>query len=56
MRKNLKIEKHHYVPRCYLKNFTFDEKESLVYAYQRTERHLVYNRKKRNYLLKKEVE
>ncbi len=35
MRDNLKAEKHHYVPQCYLKNFSFDEKESLVYAYQR---------------------
>lgn len=30
-----KTEKHHYVSRCYLKNFTFDLKESLVYTYQR---------------------
>lgn len=35
MKENLKTEKHHYVPRCYLKNFTFDKKKSLVYTYQR---------------------
>jgi len=35
MKKNPKTEKHHYVSRCYLKNFTFDKKGSLVYAYQR---------------------
>jgi hypothetical protein len=35
MRENSKTEKHHYVPRCYLKNFSFDKKENLVYAYQR---------------------
>ena len=35
MSENPKTERHHYVPRCYLKNFSFDKKESLVYAYQR---------------------
>jgi len=35
MKENPKTEKHHYVSRCYLKNFTFDKKGSLVYAYQR---------------------
>lgn len=35
MIENLKTEKHHYVPRCYLKNFTFNKKKSLVYIYQR---------------------
>ena len=35
MNESPKTEKHHYVPRCYLKNFTFDKKESLVYTYQR---------------------
>lgn len=35
MSESPKTEKHHYVPRCYLKNFTFDKKKSLVYTYQR---------------------
>ena len=35
MKENPKTEKHHYVSRCYLKNFTFDKKRSLVHAYQR---------------------
>ena len=35
MNETSKTEKHHYVPRCYLKNFSFDKKEKLVYAYQR---------------------
>lgn len=35
MRSNLKAEQHHYVPQCYLKSFSFGEKESLVYMYQR---------------------
>jgi hypothetical protein len=35
MKENSKTEKHHYVSRCYLKNFVFDEKRNLVYAYQR---------------------
>lgn len=43
MPNNVKTEKHHYVPRCYLRNFTFDQKESLVYAYQRKKPIIITN-------------
>lgn len=43
MQKNLKSETHHYVPRCYLKNFAFDKKKSLVYAYQRKKTVIITN-------------
>ena len=35
VKKKKEGKRHHYVPQCYLKNFTFDESKKLLYAYSR---------------------
>jgi hypothetical protein len=32
--KKMEQKRHHYIPRCYLKNFTFDSNKKFLYAYQ----------------------